>query len=424
MEQTKTIQIQLLLAENKTAEALDQLLDTELSNDWKETILLLKANLLNIDQQLIQGVISHEKAQLQYNRINLGTLKALTYIGTGTGDAETILTAFKNEFPAKNKTENTTNISNSTIDIKNSEGVVIGSGNKITQQIFKALGQKQFWTILAGLIAIIAIGTAGGRLLFSQQKGNFHSLKEIKKELTVLADLNINVKAQLEKNGDTLNDWLAKGMQAMEEEDYVVAIQYLEKVAEEVPLATVRQNLSVAYEKLQNAEKRKTNLAEAKKINPNIKLPGNYSSLKGKRINLLLPENGGELIVAAKENLRIMTDGEEADPVSFHDGHEAVYGFLDERPASFDMFSTLIKNTDRHNLKDFVLLYGNDSPTGNFTVIDTFRTENKRLNRTPYQEFSFKKTTAKYFKIRPISSYGNVFGYSNIPEIRLYGTLK
>ena len=120
-----------------------------------------------------------------------------------------------------------------------------------------------------------------------------------------------------------------------------------------------------------------------------------------------------------------MSDGEENVNVQVYNGHEAVYGFLDERKASFDMFSTLIENTDRHNLKEFVLLYGNDSPTGDFTVIDTFRTENKRLNRTPYQEFSFKKTTAKYFKIYALSSHNNnVFRYSNIPEIRLYGVLK
>ncbi len=422
MNQSTTNQIQLLLAENKTAEALDQLMEQNISSGWKETVLLLKANLLNVDKQLMDGVIDYAAAQLQFNRINSGALKILTYLETGSGDAEKILAEFREKYSGTNIVTNTTKISDSDIEIDDSEGVVIGSGNTVTQKIFSALGKKQFWIILAVLVLIGSIGLWGGKKLFAQQQGHYHSLNEIKKELATLADLNKNVKNNLDKNGTELNDWLKKGMQAMKSEDYTTAVQYLEKVVNDLPSAAIHQNLAIAYDKMGNPEKSNNHLSKASKINPDLKLPVSYDALKGKRINLLLEKNGGEVLVASNESFRGLADEKEVN-ILVNDGQEIIYGFLGERKATFDMFTTVIKKTANSNINQFELFYGNDSPTGEFISIGTFNTNNSFVARTPYQEFKFEKVTAKYFKFKAISASGGHYIYSYIPEIQLWGEL-
>ena len=422
MKQVDTIQIQHLLAENKTAEALDQLLKQDFSNDWKETILLLKANLLNTEKQLTEGVIDYAAGQLQLNRINSGALKILTHLETGSGDPEKILADFKEKYAAKNVVTNSTKISDSDIEINNSKGVVIGSGNTVTQKIFSALGKKQFWVILGVLLLIGVVGIWGGKKLFAQQEGHYHSLNEIKKELATLADLNKNVKNNLEEKGTELNDWLEKGMQAMKDQDYTTAVQYLEQVSKDLPSATIHQNLSVAYRELGNEEKSKTHLNRASKINPAIKLPMNYATLKGKRINLLLPKNGGEILIASHEDYAGFAD-EKEENILMYDGNEVTYGFMDGKKTTFDMFAIVVRKTSGYNLKEFELFHGNDSPTGAFNSIGTFTTNNNFMAKTPYQEFKFKKVTAKYFKLKAISNHSSRNNYSHIREIQLWGEI-
>ena len=87
-------------------------------------------------------------------------------------------------------------------------------------------------------------------------------------------------------------------------------------------------------------------------------------------------------------------------------GSEAVYAFKDEKPASFDTFVTLVKDTRDDNLKEFELL-GDESPTGAFRSIGKFTVQNVKLLKNPYQEFKFEPVTASYLKIKIISNYGS-----------------
>ena len=173
MDKNTAQNIQMLLAENKTAEALDQLLAQNISSSWKETALVLKANFLNVEKQSMQGVIDYAAAQLQFNRINSAALKILTHLESGTGDAEQILAKFKSDFSGKNEPTNQTQISNSNIQIQNSDGAVIGSGNKVSNRFILGMGKKQFWTILIFLLLISALGFWGGQKLFAQQEQHF-----------------------------------------------------------------------------------------------------------------------------------------------------------------------------------------------------------------------------------------------------------
>jgi hypothetical protein len=59
-----------------------------------------------------------------------------------------------------------------------------------------------------------------------------------------------------------------------------------------------------------------------------------------------------------------------------------------------------------NNVKEFELLQGNESPTGFFQSIGKFQTQNVKLFENPYQEFKFSPVTAKYLKVKILSTYG------------------
>ena len=141
------------------------------------------------------------------------------------------------------------------------------------------------------------------------------------------------------------------------------------------------------------------------------------------RINLFADENGGRVLVASSDDWRFTIDGDEGlRQISYGIGKEAVYGFRDERAATFDMFTMLITETETFNIKEFELLAGDDSPTGQFRSIGKFQTQNVKLFKTPYQEFKFHPVTAKYLKFKLISTYE--WPHPNIHEFQLFGILK
>jgi len=145
--------------------------------------------------------------------------------------------------------------------------------------------------------------------------------------------------------------------------------------------------------------------------------PGAPPQRKG--INLLAPDNGGQLLLVPSDHWLETIDGKEN---SFWIGGEAVYAFKDERPATFDTFTVLIPGTQNYNLKEFELLAGNESPTGRFEPIGKFQTQNIKFVKRPYQEFKFPPVRARYLKVKILSSHGGTpeaLAY----EVQLFGTL-
>jgi len=138
-------------------------------------------------------------------------------------------------------------------------------------------------------------------------------------------------------------------------------------------------------------------------------------------INLLSPINGGELLVAPEEDWKKAISGKEDDKSGIvHFGQEAVFGFKDERPATFSKFAMLVRRQDGSNPKEYELLVADDL-SGPFRSLGTFTTHNMLLLRTPYQEFTFPVTKARYLKLKIVSGWGGT--YVNIPQIRLMGRL-
>lgn len=158
---------------------------------------------------------------------------------------------------------------------------------------------------------------------------------------------------------------------------------------------------------------------------PSVAKPSPSTQSQSSVINLLSPENGGQVIVATNDQWRYTIDGDEKN-WRYIDigvlGSWAVYGFKDDRPAIFDTFKVLILETESWNLKEFELLAGNDSPTGKFESIGKFQTQNIRFFKNPYQEFKFPAVKARYLKVKVISSHG--FSSVAVYEFQLLGVLE
>jgi hypothetical protein len=141
-------------------------------------------------------------------------------------------------------------------------------------------------------------------------------------------------------------------------------------------------------------------------------------------INLLSPDNGGAVALAPNENWKQTIDDREEQLFWFEPHEEAVYQFKDGRAATFDSFALLIPDNDEHNVKEFELLAGNDSPRGEFHSIDKFKTHNARVGTDGYQQFKFPPVTAKYLKVRLLAPHSTNDPRIYLYEFRLFGQSK
>ena len=130
------------------------------------------------------------------------------------------------------------------------------------------------------------------------------------------------------------------------------------------------------------------------------------------QVNLLSPQNGGKLIRVPNASWEKIVDGDDESGYEVGRG-EAVFGFKDDRSATFDTFTVYIPRTYSNNIKDFELLAGNESPTGRFESIGKFSTQNEQIMQLrdgslqAHQEFHFAPVKAKYLKIRLLNAGPN-----------------
>lgn len=139
-------------------------------------------------------------------------------------------------------------------------------------------------------------------------------------------------------------------------------------------------------------------------------------------MNLLSPENGGQLLLAPNDAWKIAIDGKENQYEEVQVGEEAVFAFKNEQSATFASFGMLIPKSGR-NPKAFELFVASESPAGPFRSIGTFEPQNVRMMKTNgWQDFSFAPVTAKYLKVKLRSNYEDVV-WIDVYEFRLSGTL-
>jgi hypothetical protein len=141
------------------------------------------------------------------------------------------------------------------------------------------------------------------------------------------------------------------------------------------------------------------------------------------RINLLSPRNGGRLLVAPKEGWKWYADDSEQGVFATLD-EEGVWGFKDGGSALLESFAILIPATETNNVREVELFYSNDGPDGKFESLGRYNTRNVLMVETPYQEFKFAPVSAKFFKVRLLSSHKNDGRTAVVHEFRLFGTLQ
>jgi tetratricopeptide (TPR) repeat protein len=415
-----------LLASARTAEALEQLSAWAESQAvaYRQAALLLQASWASNEQQANRGLIASAEAERVRNRITAGALELLDEIESGASAPKAVLEGLQKQFLTEQvqavlQGGNVANLSGSSINVQGSQGVVIGSGNTVTRKTIAGLSYAQFWGLLL-ILVMLGIGGyyAYGRLSAGQDAA-YQSLQAIQQEIKLRANLDAGLAERLEDNKAEIEKWLAEGMAALKSGDYATAVPYLEKVAEQAPLATVHQNLAYAYEQLGNADKARENLEAAKQINPNLDTSKSYAQLKGKQINLLTPENGGTILVSSGAHMQSLSDDKDG-LVIYTNNDFAVWGFKDKRPATFNQFAYLVPGSSNSQFLVVELSYSNDSPTGPFTAIGRFELENALLTETPFQEMNFPAVTAKYFKMQLRELSPNGYAY----EARLMGQLQ
>jgi hypothetical protein len=150
-----------------------------------------------------------------------------------------------------------------------------------------------------------------------------------------------------------------------------------------------------------------------------VPTPGASDVATTGRVDLLSAKNGGHLVRAPHENWNEPIDGSEN--WGYITGDEAVYGFKDNRPATFDTFRMLITETRNWNIKGFELLAGGDAPDGYFESLGKFETENVRLFPSPWQEFKFPPKRATYLKVRVLSLHRPT-GPTQVEQWQLLGS--
>jgi hypothetical protein len=141
------------------------------------------------------------------------------------------------------------------------------------------------------------------------------------------------------------------------------------------------------------------------------------------RATLLSAEQGGQLLVASKDDWKLLVDGKEETSLYVDNGF-GVFGFRDGKPALVDTFAIYVPDQSDANIKDFELFVGNASPTGPFESIGRFSTQNMRIMQNPYQEFRFPPVKAKYFKLQSLRSHTDSSGAVRAYEIQLFGQLQ
>lgn len=418
--------LRTLLSSARAAEALGQLSAWAESQGaaYRQAALLLQASWASNEQQANRGLIAQEEAERVRNRITSGALGLIDEIESGASAPKAVLEGLQKQFlneqvAAVIQGGNVASLSHSSINVQGSQDVVIGSGNTVTRKSIAGLSYVQFF----GLLLILVLLGIGGYYAFGRisagQDAAYLSLQAIQKEMKLRADLDAGLAERLEANKAEIEKWLAEGMAALKSKDYATAAPYLEKVAEQLPLATVHQNLAFAYEQLGNEDKARENREAAKKIDPNLDTSKSYAQLKGKRINLLAPENGGAILVSSGAHLQNLADGQDELQV-YTNNDFAVWGFKDKHPATFNQCTFLVPGSDRYQFVVLELSYSNESAAGPYKPIGRFELANALLTETPFQEINFSPVTAKYFKLQLTERSPNGYAY----EARLMGELQ
>ncbi|TDQ84336.1 Sad1/UNC-like protein [Dongia mobilis] len=137
-------------------------------------------------------------------------------------------------------------------------------------------------------------------------------------------------------------------------------------------------------------------------------------------INLLSPRNGGAILSTPSDVWLATNDDQETNVTWLRAGEEAVYGFAEGRPATFEAFGMLVMQADNGVAREIELLAGDDGPTGQFRSVTTCSFQNIKILEDPYQLCRFPPVTARHLKVKMVMNHGGD-GYLIASEFQLWG---
>jgi hypothetical protein len=130
--------------------------------------------------------------------------------------------------------------------------------------------------------------------------------------------------------------------------------------------------------------------------------------------NLLSPENGGRLVAAPDKSWASANDGvlAEGTTVTFLDAF-AIFGFQDDRPATFDRFGILVLKANENPAA--IEIAAGDALTGPFRPLAKVQILNLYVaTNDGWQYFDLPRTTARYVRITTTARHDlGVVGYFN-----------
>lgn len=143
-----------------------------------------------------------------------------------------------------------------------------------------------------------------------------------------------------------------------------------------------------------------------------------------KAVNLLSPEEGGQIITASHDKFARLIDGKDDEIYWFYPGQEAVFAFKDEKAATISKLALPIFETNNDNIGSFDVFASPDSAMEGFTKVGTYTPKNMKMFQSVYQEFDVNPPVkAKYIKIVLGKGAGGGKA-SKLYELKVLGELK
>jgi TIR domain-containing protein len=296
---------------------------------------------------------------------------------------------------------------------------------------FQRVSRRQAGIGVAGSMAVIAVVVFA---LFARDSGPVFigSLVVIENQYLQFygALPTVDVKQQL-----------AQAIELVNNQQYDRALEVFVKIPPDLRVPAVWNDLGVVFERLNDPANARAAYQSALAKDPSLTLAKrNLTRLENAAapaatsksatvtsandINLLAPEEGGQLLAAPSEGWRKITSGKEDDWIEIRTGadadSDAVYAFKDKKPARFHKLTVLISGSNDYNPKEVDVLAGNEGPNGSFASVARCTLTNRLLFETRYQECELPPTTARYVKLKILSSY-HFNAWAHVPQVRLLG---
>jgi len=244
-----------------------------------------------------------------------------------------------------------------------------------------------------------------------------------------------------------LKQQIQEGIELATRREFARAQEAFMRVPDSARVPAVWNDLGVVYEGLGDLDRARSAYATALRQQPDFPpAQANLARLQAKPssdpakagadsrtastppravVNLLAPDQGGHPEIMPGEDWRKITSGKEEDKISVRAGAEAevVYAFKDNKPATFATFEMLIAQTDMFNPKEIEILAADNSRGGPFRSVGKCTMVNAVVADSRYQRCDLPETTARYVKIKLISTY-HFNQWANLPQIRLIGRLE